>query len=249
MDYTKINARTIDRWVDQGWQWGIPISHEQYLQVLQGEWQMVLTPNKPVPREWFPELKGKHVLGLASGGGQQMPVFAALGAVVTVLDISERQLESERMVAEREGYAIEIVKAEMTKKLPFEDARFDLIFHPVSNCYIEEVIPLWQECMRILKPGGYLLAGMDNGFNYLFDEDEQKVTGYLPFNPLKNEDQLHSLQKSDEGIQFSHTLEEQLAGQLKAGLRLLDLYEDTNSEGYLSTRGVPTFWASLAVKP
>lgn len=210
---------------------------------------MVLTPTKAVPASWFPELKGKHVLGLASAGGQQMPIFAALGAVGTVLDLSERQLESERLVAEREGYDIEIVQADMTKPLPFESEDFDLIFHPVSNCYIEEVLPLWQECWRILKPGGLLLSGMDNGFNYLFDGDEHQVTGRLPFNPLKNEDQMRSLEKGDDGIQFSHTLEEQLGGQLKAGFCLLDLYEDTNGEGFLHEQGVPTFWASLARKP
>ncbi len=42
-----------------------------------------------------------------------MPIFAAAGAVCTVLDYSERQLENERMVAQREGYEIEIVRADM----------------------------------------------------------------------------------------------------------------------------------------
>ena len=97
---------------------------------------MLLTPTKAVPHAWFGELKGKRVLGLASGGGQQMPIFTALGAVCTVLDYSERQLESERMVSQREGYDIRILRADMSKPLPFEDGEFDLIFHPVSNCYV-----------------------------------------------------------------------------------------------------------------
>ena len=53
----------------------------------------------------------------------------------------------------------------------------------------------------------------------------------------------------EEGCQFSHTLEEQLGGQLKAGFRLLDLYEDTNGYGFLHQQNIPTFWASLAEKP
>ena len=28
MNYQDINAVTIDRWVEEGWEWGIPISHE-----------------------------------------------------------------------------------------------------------------------------------------------------------------------------------------------------------------------------
>ena len=108
----------------------------------------------------------RQVLGLAAGGGQQMPIFAALGAKCTVLDYSEKQLESERMVAQRESYDITIVRADMTKRLPFDDNSFDLIFHPVSNCYVYAVLPIWRECARVLKPGGRLLAGLDNGFNY-----------------------------------------------------------------------------------
>src|SRR5690554_4972090 len=115
MDYTDINAKTIDRWIEEGWEWGVPITHEQYLEAQKGRWEMVLTPNKPVPKEWYPDLKGKRVLGLASGGGQQMPIFAALGAECTVLDYSERQIESDLMVAAREGYAIDAIRGDMTK--------------------------------------------------------------------------------------------------------------------------------------
>ena len=48
-----------------------------------------------------------------------MPIFTAAGAKCTVLDYSNRQLESEKLVSEREGYDIEIVRADMTKRLPF----------------------------------------------------------------------------------------------------------------------------------
>ena len=249
MSYTDINAETIDRWVENGWEWGVPISQEQFSAAVSGDWQMLLTPVKPVPREWFPPLRGTKVLGLASGGGQQMPIFAAQGAECTVLDYSERQLESERMVAAREGYAIEIVRADMTKPLPFPDASFDLIFHPVSNCYIEDVQHVWDECFRILRPGGLLMAGLDNGFNFLFgDEDDQEIRYSLPFNPLRDPKLMEDLRQTDSGVQFSHTLEEQIRGQLQAGFRLLDLYEDTNGSGFLHEHGVPTFWATLAQK-
>ena len=136
----------------------------------------------------------------------------------------------------------------MTKRLPFDDNSFDLIFHPVSNCYVYAVLPIWRECARVLKPGGRLLAGLDNGFNYAFDEDETKIINTLPFNPLEDEGQMRQLQKDDSGIQFSHTAHEQLTGQLKAGLQLLDLYEDTNGYGNLHAHNIPTYWATLARK-
>lgn len=246
--YQDINAETIDRWIAEGWEWGVPIDHETYEKAKGGSWDVLLTPTKPVPHEWFGELKGKKVLGLASGGGQQMPIFTALGAECTVLDYSPAQLESERLVAQREGYSIEIVRADMTKPLPFGDESFDLIFHPVSNCYVEEVEPIWRECWRVLKYGGALLAGLDNGVNFYFDEAEEKIAFTMPFNPVKNEEHRKFLADQDCGMQFSHSLTDQIGGQLRAGFRLTDVYEDTNGAGNLHEHNIPTFWATRAVK-
>lgn len=247
-NYQDINSETIDRWIAEGWEWGKPLTHEAYLAAKEGCWNVLLTPTKPVPKEWLGDLKGKKILGLACGGGQQMAVFSALGAECTVLDYSEKQLESDRMVAQREGYAIEVIRADMTKPLPFADGSFDLIFHPVSNCYVEEVEPIWRECWRVLKSGGVLLAGMDNGVNYWFDESESTITFTMPFNPMKNEEQRNFLEMTDGGIQFSHSLEEQIGGQLRAGFTLVDLYEDTNGSGNLHEHNIPTFWATRATK-
>ena len=137
--YQDINKETIDRWVEEGWMWGKSTSHEEYLEAKQGNWNVLLTPTVCVPHEWFGDLKGKKILGLASGGGQQMPIFHALGAECTVLDYSSKQIESELLAAEREGYHINAIEGDMTKKLPFSDESFDVVFHPVSNCYVEDV--------------------------------------------------------------------------------------------------------------
>ena len=248
MDYQQINAETISKWCREGWEWGQPISHEVYVKATQGEWGVYLTPTKVVPHAWFGELKGKKVLGLASGGGQQMPIFAALGAEGTVLDYSDEQCRSESMVAQREGYSIEILQADMTKPLPFADETFDLIFHPVSNCYVEEVEGIFRECYRILKKGGIFLGGYDIGINYVFDEEEKELKYPLPFNPLKDPKLYEDSVKNNWGIQFSHTLQEQIGGQLKAGFILTDLYEDTNGYGRLHELGVPSFVATRCIK-
>ncbi len=249
-EYTNIHAAVIDSWVANGWEWGKPIDHETYERALAGDWFVLLTPTKPVPKEWFGDLRGKRLLGLASGGGQQIPIFNACGARCTVLDYSQKQLESERVVAEREGYDITVVRADMTKPLPFHDGAFDLIFHPVSNCYVHEVLPIWRECYRVLVPGGILLAGLDNGLNFAFDEEHGCALRYtLPFDPLANEDQRRDLEEADDGMQFSHTIEEQIGGQLEAGFRLTHVYGDTNGVGPLHEHHVPTFWATRAVRP
>ena len=248
MNYQDINADTIDRWVSEGWEWGKPISHETFLKAARGEWDVHLTPTRKVPHRWFGDLNGKKVLGLAAGGGQQMPVFAALGAECTVLDYSPKQIESEQMIAEREGYSIRIIRGDMTKRLPFEDEEFDLIFHPVSNCYVQEVKPIWRECFRVLKPGGSLLSGTDHYVNYIVDDKEERIVNHLPFDPLKDPEQMKQLEADDAGVQFSHSLEEQINGQLEAGFTLMELYEDTNGQGRLHELNIPTFLAMRARK-
>lgn len=103
------------------------------------------------------------------------------------------------------------------------------------------------ECARVLKPGGVLLVGFDNGFNYLFDDD-WKICHKLPFNPLQDEALYKASLENDDGIQFSHTIEEEIGGQLRAGFTLTDIYQDTNGYGLLEEYNVPTFYATRCVK-
>jgi len=246
--YTEMNSKFFDKWVGEGWEWGQPISHEVFVKAKNNEWFVLLTPTKPVPKEWFCEMKDAEILGLASGGGQQMPIFSALGAKCTVLDYSDQQLLSEEKVAKRENYEIKTIKADMTKPLPIDNESFDLIFHPVSNCYVEDVVHIWKECYRVLKKGGILLSGLDNSINYGFNDEETIITYKLPFNPLKDKQLYEDSIKNDWGIQFSHTIEEQIGGQLQAGFILTDIYQDTNGTGRLHELNIPTFYATRAIK-
>ena len=86
MSYQDINAATVDRWIkEEDWEWGRAISHEDYIKALNGDWDVKLTPVKFVPHEWFGNFKGKKLLGLASGGGQQGVASCLERAALTVL--------------------------------------------------------------------------------------------------------------------------------------------------------------------
>jgi hypothetical protein len=49
--------------------WSTPVSLEKIAAARRGEWKVNLIESKPVPRDWFPELRGADVLALAAGGG------------------------------------------------------------------------------------------------------------------------------------------------------------------------------------
>lgn len=252
--YQEINMKTISSWINDGWEWGKPITHEQFIDAKHGEYKILLTPTKEMPKSWIKDIKDKEVLGLASGGAQQMPIIKALGGIPTCLDLNKNQIESERVFAKAENYDINLVCADMTKPLPFEDNSFDYIINPVSMCYIEDCFPIFKECYRVLKPGGYFISAHDNGTNYFVPEDAKNgsiTLDAMPFNPLKNKSQLELSLKLDYGIQFSHSLEDVIGGQLKAGFKLLDIYEDYNDhtkEDLLSRLNIPTFYATRFIK-
>src|SRR4051812_23762439 len=109
----RYNRRAWDRQVERGNRWTVPVSPEDIARARRGDWNIVLTPTKPVPPAWFPPLSGRDVLCLASGGGQQGPILSAAGANVTVFDNSPGQLAQDRLVADRDGLSLETCQGDM----------------------------------------------------------------------------------------------------------------------------------------
>jgi SAM-dependent methyltransferase len=258
VDIRGYNSRAWDRQVADGNRWTVPVDPAVIAAARAGDWSIILTPTAAVPRDWFPAKKSCDVLCLASGGGQQAPVLAAAGMRVTVLDNSPAQLAQDRLVAEREGLPIAIREGDMAELGVFGDATFDLIVHPVSNCFVPDVHPVWREAFRVLRPGGVLLAGMMHPAYYIFDFEklaagELVVRFTLPYADTASLDAATLAYYRQEGtpMEFSHTLEDLIAGQLAAGFLLTGFYEDrfAPEEDCLVSRHMPTTFATRAVKP
>jgi len=137
----------------------------------------------------------------------------------------------------------------------FSSGSFDLIFHPVSNLFVPDIRPVWAEAYRVLPPGGILLAGFMNPVNYIFDMDLMdqcvlEVKYSIPYSDLTSlsEGSLKGYLEKGWPIEFGHTLEDQIGGQLDAGFYLTGFYEDIQPEVILS-KYIPTFIATRAVKP
>jgi len=249
------NREAWDRRVDAGNEWTIPVTGEQTAAARRGEWTLLLTPTRPIPADWFPPLAGADVLCLASGGGQQGPILAAAGATVTVLDNSPRQLDQDRAVAARDGLAIETYEGDMRDLGRFGEATFDLIVHPVSNCFVPEVRPVWREAHRVLRPGGALLAGFCNPVTYLFDPALEadgilQVRFSIPYADLDalTDEERRQHFGEDAAVEFGHTLEDQIGGQIDAGFAMVGFYED-RSPGELLGEYTAHFVGTRAVKP
>lgn len=249
------NSRAWDVAVERGSEWTIPVSSSQIADARNGEWEIILTPSRPVPREWFPsDLAGVEVLCLASGGGQQGPLLAAAGANVTVLDNSVAQLARDREVADRENLIIRTVEGDMANLFMFEDSSFDLIVNPTSNLFVPDVLPVWREAYRVLRVNGSLMSGFMNPVFYLFDQAKAddgilEVRHKLPYSDLTSvtDDERDQYEEDQQPYEFGHTLEEQIGGQLHAGFVLVDFYEDV-WPGTALAEYTATFAATLACK-
>lgn len=261
-----MNRRAIDaRWHNRsawdilsqhGDRWTIPVEPDVIAAAREGKWSVLLTNSTPVPRDWFPErMAGLDVLALASGGGQQGPVFAAAGANVTVLDNSPEQLAKDRLVAKREKLDMRFVESTMEDLSAFDDASFDLVFNPVSSIFTADVRKAWREAARVLRPGGTFMTGFVQPMVYLFDraaldgEGEMVVRHRVPFADARDlpEDELQARMGRREPLEFSHTMSDLIGGQLDAGLRLVAMYEDVFGDAELDAFH-PGLMATRAVK-
>ncbi len=257
-DILQLNRAAWDRQSQSGESpWVQPVDEITISNAKQGIWSVILTPTIEVPRDWFGNLQGKRILGLASGGGQQMPVLAAAGGRVTSFDNSPEQLAKDRVVAEHEGLEITTVQGDMADLGVFPDGSFDLIFHPVSNVFAPDVRVVWRECFRVLDQGGSLLAGFMNPDYYLFDHEEIENGGPLEVKfPLPYADsesltteEMNARVQRGEAIEFSHSLDDQIGGQLDAGFSLAGFYEDRWSDEATPLNSyMPTSMATRAIK-
>ena len=174
------------------------------------------------PCGWLGDgVAGKRLLCLAAGGGKHSTLFATAGAIVTVVDISAKQLEQDRLIAKHRGLTIRVVEASMDDLSQLADASFDIVVHPVSTCYVPDVRPVYREVARVTAAGGIYISqhkqpasqqaeGVATGSSYLLREPYYR-TSPLPAVAM---DPLHREQGTQE---FLHRWEELLGELCEAG--------------------------------
>jgi ubiquinone/menaquinone biosynthesis C-methylase UbiE len=112
-------------------------------------------------------VKGKKILEIGCGGGQNSIAFAKQGAIATGLDLSEEQLEFAKKLAERERVNVEFIKGDMADMKGIESNNFDIVYTACAVCYAP-IEKTFKEVCRVLKKNGLFIFSEIHPFYNLF---------------------------------------------------------------------------------
>jgi len=200
-------------------------------------------PPKPLDK-MFPisilsNVKGKDVLCLASGGGQQSAVFALLGARVTVIDIAEGQLKGDKKVAACYGYQVKTIPGDMSDLSMLKDNCFDIVYQAPSMAYIPDVKKVYSEIARVLRKGGLYCADAQNPQSQFIDESSWDGKGYRISVPYAVKEKQRS--ENEKVLEYRHYLDEAFNGLIECGF-IIEKVEEMPANFYQDKKLKPGSW-------
>lgn len=217
------------------------------------------------PNGILPQIAGKDVLCLASGGGQQSAAFALLGASVTALDITPTQLERDRRAAAHYGLRVKTMQGDMRDLSALGADAFDVVWHGHSLNFVPDARQVFAQVARVLRPGGLYHLSCSNPFTHTLAKEDWDGHGY----PLRHayadgevvyDDPHWDVAAPDGGVrrvvgprEFRHTLHKLINGMAAEGFVLLGVWETVSAEAspapgsweHFKSIAAPylTFWA------
>lgn len=178
-------------------------------------------------------IEGKELLCLAAGGGRQSAIYASAGARVTVVDISPGMLELDREVARERRLDIHVVEASMDDLRGLTAQSFDIVIHPVSTCYVPDVVKVFQQVARVLKGGGVYISQHKSPVS-LQATIKPGDAGYVIQSPYYSKQAVPKVSGTslrEEGcLEFVHRWEEIIGGMCRCGFVIEDLVEPMHAK-------------------
>jgi len=184
---------------------------------------------------WLGDVRGRRILCLAAGGGRHSAMYAALGAVVTVVDLSSEMLALDRAVARERGFDVRLVETSMDDLSMFAPAEFDAVVHPVSTCYVPDVVPVFREVARVVRGGGLYVSqhkspgSLQATLRPAAGGRYEVVEPYYRAGPLPAAAEPSALREAGT-LEFLHRWEELVGGMCRAGFVVEDLLEPLHAK-------------------
>ena len=181
------------------------------------------------------DIRGRRVLCLAAGGGRQSALYASAGAEVTVFDVSPEMLAQDREVAQQRGLRIRTVEGSMENLAALANHEFDIVIQPVSSCYVPDVLAVYQEVARVLRPQGIYISQHKSPAS-LQTSLAPDAGRYSLCEPYYRSGPLPSANPSrirESGtLEFLHRWEELLGGMCRSGFVITDVIEPQHNDAH-----------------
>ncbi len=191
------------------------------------------------PTRLLGELKGKDVLCLAGGGGQQSAAFALLGANVTVVDLSSEQLERDLHVAKPYGFEIRTLQADMRDLSTLEENSFDVVHQAYSLNFVPNCLEVFAQAARVLRSGGLYRVACANPFTMGAKSSDWNGSGYIFGEPYvqdavityDDQDWVYNRESNVEiakPVEYRHTLSTIVNGLIGSGFSILHVSDSSD---------------------
>ncbi len=124
----------------------------------------------------WPDVRGMSVIEVGSGPAHDSLTFAERGARVTALDCSQTGLELAWRFYRGLGLPLQTMLG-FADNIPFEDGRFDMAFNAgvLEHFTDEQLEVVIDEMIRVVHPGGYVLAFCPNRFNVFYQANLKRA--------------------------------------------------------------------------
>ncbi len=110
------------------------------------------------------DISGLHAIVLGCGGGQDCIVLAKQGAQVIGVDLSDKQIEYGRRLAEREGVLVTLLQGNVEELRGIEDETQDLALSIHALNYVERIDRTFAEAYRVLRRGSAFVMSLHHPF-------------------------------------------------------------------------------------
>ena len=182
--------------------------------------------------EYLRDVAGKEVCVLGSGDNMVVFALAGMGARVTSVDISQKQLEIAAGRAGELGLDIAFARADVTDLSAFADERFDLVYTGGHVAvWVSDLRTYYSEAVRILKSGGRFVVNEYHPFRRVWREQSKRLEvdrGYFdrgPYRYDRSEEVPGAAAGSLPSFEFHWTVGDFVTAMLDAGCELVALRE------------------------
>jgi 2-polyprenyl-3-methyl-5-hydroxy-6-metoxy-1,4-benzoquinol methylase len=108
----------------------------------------------PAMLDLIGDIKGKRVLDAGCGHGYYSLLLAKKGAIVTGIDISEKNIELAKKNASNTSVNCQFLVCDMQDLSIFDSDTFDLVTSSIVVGYLDDLKKAFLEVFRVLKPQG-----------------------------------------------------------------------------------------------